>query len=177
MPSSRDPKQPEQAGAPPNRRTTTRLAAVQALYQVEMSGLSASAVIQEFLELRLAEEHDGLILGQIDQALFKALIQGTEKQVSDLDDMLTAVLPETWPIERLERVLRIILRAGVLELSDGPETPARVVIKEYVDLAHAFFEGREPAMANAILDRIAHLLRPEEFDDGPAALDSLPGLI
>ena len=155
------------------QRTTARLAAVQALYQAEMSGLSAGAVIQEFLEVRLSEEQDGLTLERIDRELFQLLVRETLSQASDLDDMLTAVLPEDWPVERLERVLRVILRIGALELSQGPETPARVVIKEYVDLAHAFFAGREPAMANAVLDRIAHLLRPEEFDDGPAALDAL----
>ena len=150
---------------------------MQALYQVDMSGLSAGEVIREFVALRLTEDNDGLRLGRIDQELFSVLVEGAESQVADLDDMLTAVLPDDWPVERLEKVLRIILRAGVLELSQGPETPARVIIKEYVDLAHAFFEGREPAMVNGILDRIAHLLRPEEFDGGAAALEALPDKI
>lgn len=177
MPEIRDPDQPRHAAAGPSRRTSARLAAVQALYQVEMSGLSVGEVIREFVALRLTEDNDGLRLGRIDQELFGVLVRGVVSEVADLDDMLTAVLPGDWPVERLEKILRIILRAGVLELSQGPETPARVIIKEYVDLAHAFFDGREPGMVNGILDRIAHLLRPEEFDGGAAALEALPDTI
>lgn len=159
------------------RRTTARLAAVQALYQVEISGLAPGEVIREFVEHRLEEENDGLQLGQIDQELFAAVIEGVSVQSSDLDDMLTAVLPDDWPTERLERVLLIILRAAALELSQWPEIPARVVIKEYVDIAHAFFAERETGMANAILDRIARILRPDEFDDASAVLDRVLDLI
>jgi N utilization substance protein B len=86
-----------------------------------------------------------------------------------LDDMLSAVLDEDWPVERLETLLRIVMRAGVYELSRRPEVPARVVITEYVDLAGAFFGGKEPGLVNGVLDRLARELHPEAFDAQGAA--------
>jgi N utilization substance protein B len=156
-------------GPAPNRKSLARLAAVQALYQVELAGEAPERVKREFIEHRLGEEIDGLRMSTIDRSLFSALVEGAAREAGDLDDMLTAVLPEDWPVERLERLLRIILRAGAHELCARPDTPARVIIKEYVDLAHAFFEGKEPGMANAILDRLSHVLRPEEFPEAGAS--------
>ncbi|MCH7796366.1 MAG: N utilization substance protein B, partial [Proteobacteria bacterium] len=86
-----------------------------------------------------------------------------------LDDMLAAVLDENWPVERLEILLRIVMRAGAFELSRRPEVPARVVVAEYVDLAGAFFGGKEPGLVNGVLDRLARALRPEAFEARDAA--------
>ncbi len=78
--------------------------------------------------------------------------------------MLAAVLDEDWPVERLETLLLILLRVGALELSRRPEAPVRVVVSEYVDLAGAFFGGKEPGLVNGVLDKLARALRPEAFE-------------
>jgi N utilization substance protein B len=170
-----DPAAKRAGATAPKPKTMARLAAVQALYQLELSGSAPDSVKQEFLDHRLGEELDGLHLGHIDGRLFGVLVDGIAAESAELDDMLMALLPEDWPVQRLTRLLRIILRAGAFELAARPDTPARVIITEYVDLAHAFFEGKEPGMANAILDRMARFLRPEEFSDGGAA-DAVPDL-
>ena len=154
------------AGAGRNRRLA-RLAAVQALYQVALGGADPGQVLVEFLQHRLEEELEGVRLGEIDRELFADLVRQGAAQAETLDDMIAAVLAEDWTVERLETLLRIILRLGAYELAERQDIPSRVVINEYVDLAYAFFEGKEPAMVNGILDRLAHSLRREEFDDAP----------
>ena len=106
---------------------------------------------------------EGLKHPAVDRALLKELVEGVAKEEATLDDMLAAVLDEDWTIERLEILLHVLLRAAAFELSDRLEVPARVVISEYVDLANAFFDGRETAFVNGLLDRLAHVLRAEEF--------------
>lgn len=147
-------------------RSAARLLALQALYQIHITGAPVDQVIDEFLRHRVAEEIDGLRLGDIDQSLFREIVQGTTANREDLDDMLAAVLDEDWPVERLETLLLLLLRAGTFELTGLPAVPARVVISEYLDLAHAFFGGKEPAMVNGVLDRIARHFRVEEFPSG-----------
>ncbi len=95
--------------------------------------------------------------------LFARIVRTATLQQDTLDAMLAQALPETWPLERLDPVLRALMRAGGAELwmSDGP--PVKVVINEYLDVAHGFFSGEEPKLANGVLDRLAHLLRPAEF--------------
>lgn len=153
-------------GGAPLRRKAARLAAVQALYQLALSGDSVEQVLQQFLQERLGEPLDGLDLGAADRELFADLVRGVAAEQSELDDMLAAVLDEDWPLERLETLLTIVLRGGAYELSERPAVPVRVIISEYVHLADAFFGGKEPAMVNGVLDRIARSLRPEEFADG-----------
>ncbi len=156
-------------GAGGEPRSAARLAAVQALYQVEMTGASAESVLAEFLAHRLDEEVDGLCLAAADRRLLDELLRGTVAERDALDDMLAAVLDEGWPVERLEMLLRIVMRAGAFELSRRPEVPARVVVAEYVDLAGAFFGGKEPGLVNGVLDRLARALRPEAFEARGAA--------
>ena len=160
--SSPQPGRPGLAG-----RAAARLAAVQALYQMKMSGEGASSVVADFLEHRLAgpgQDPEGVDLKKVDRAFFEDLVHGVARESDDLDDMLTAVLAENWPVERLERLLRLILGAGAFELGHWPEVPARVVVSQYVDLAHAFLDDRQTAMANGVLDSLARHLRPEEFE-------------
>ncbi len=160
-------------GSDAQRRSAARLAAVQALYQIELGGGAPESVVREFIEHRLAEQPDEAELAEADPALLATLVAGVASEAALLDDMLSAVLAEGWPVERLETLLKLILRAGAYELGYLPEIPARVVITEYVKLAQAFFAGKEPGLANGVLDRMAHSLRPEEFD---AAQDlPLPG--
>ena len=163
------------AGAPQGAaagaaRRAARLGAVQALYQIELSGGPAETVLREFLEHRLAEEIEGVSLGAADRSLFAGLVRGVAAEQAPLDDLLSAVLAEGWPVERLETLLKVILRAGAYELGYRPDIPPRATITEYVNLAQAFFDGKEPGLANGVLDRLAHELRPEAFEaqaDGP----------
>ncbi len=152
------------------RQSAARLAAVQALYQAELTGAAAETVLTEFLAYRLDEEVDGVSLAAADRGLLELLVRGAGAERDELDDMLAAVLDEDWPVERLETLLRVLLRVGAHELSARPEAPVRVVVSEYVDLAGAFFGGKEPGLVNGVLDRLARALRPEAFE----ARDSAP---
>ncbi|MEX0758672.1 MAG: transcription antitermination factor NusB, partial [Tistlia sp.] len=102
-------------------------------------------------------------LGELDQALFAELVRESHARIGELDDMLSAVVDEEWSVERLDKLLRVLLRAGLYELAYKYEVPARAIISEYVAIAHDFFFGKEPAMVNGMLDRLARSLREEEF--------------
>jgi N utilization substance protein B len=146
-----------------SRRRAARLAAVQALYQIDVTGAPAQAVLDEFHRHRLDRDNEGRALGEADRGLFAAVVRGTWSRREDIDGMLSAALVASWPLDRLDATLRAILRAGTYELLTQAEVPVRVVINEYVDLAHAFFGGKEPGMVNGILDRLARRLREHEM--------------
>ena len=153
-------------------RAAARFGAVQALYQMALAGHGSDAVIAEFLEHRLQAgggEPEQPDIGKVDEAFFDALVRGVSGEAESLDDMLSAVLADGWPVERLELLLKLILRAGAFELGHWPEVPARVVVSQYVDLAHAFLDDKQTAMANGVLDQLARSLRLEEFDGGANA--------
>jgi N utilization substance protein B len=160
-PAERPPRKPGGPGAA--RRSAARLAAVQALYQIDHSAAPASVVLEEFLRYRLGESFDTENDVAPDKTLFTQIVRGVTGRGTELDEPIAAALTERWKLDRLEIILRAILRAGVYELLAAPSTPARVVITEYVDVAHAFYEGQEPGMVNGLLDRIARRLRPAEF--------------
>jgi N utilization substance protein B len=155
-------------------RTASRVAAVQALFQSEQGGATAETVIDEFVRHRLGElpgpEHDGgggFEEGRVPDAhvpLFTRIVRTAVEHQDRLDAMIAAALPPEWPMARIDPVLRAVLRAGGAELSmqDGP--PSKVVINEYLDVAHGFFDGEEPRMVNGMLDRLARELRPSEFE-------------
>ncbi len=151
------------------QRSSARLAAVQALYQMEMTGTASDQVISEFVVLRLKEDVDGVKLAEADRKLMSELVRGVADNAGELDDMLAAVLDQDWPVERLETLLLALLRAGVYELSERRSVPVRVAISEYMAVADAFFSGREPALVNGVLDRVARALRPEECTPEPTA--------
>ena len=149
-------------------RTAARVAAVQALFQSEQSQTNPETVIDEFVRHRLGElpGTGGFEEGRAPEAnvpLFAAIVRTAARRQDDIDRMLAEMLPEDWPLLRLDPVLRAVMRAGAAELltADGP--PGKVVINEYLDVAHGFFDGDEPRMANGVLDRLARLLRPAEF--------------
>nr|WP_295739447.1 transcription antitermination factor NusB [uncultured Acidocella sp.] len=149
-------------------RTLSRVAAVQALYQSEHAQVSSETVIDQFVRHRLGSLpwQGGLEDGKMPEAdvpLFTRIVRTATEQQDVVDGMITQALPESWPMTRLDPVLRAALRAGGAELwmSDGP--PAKVVMNEYLDVAHGFFSGDEPRMLNGVLDKLAHLLRPAEF--------------
>jgi N utilization substance protein B len=156
---------------PPKARTRTasRFAAVQALFQSEQAGDNPEAVIDQFVRHRLGdlEGQDGFEDGRIPDAevpLFMRVVREAVRRQDAIDPMLVAALPDDWPLTRIDPVLRALMRAGAAELSmpDGP--PAKVVINEYLDIARGFFTGPEPGLANAVLDRLARLLRAAEFE-------------
>ena len=149
-------------------RRAARYAAVQALYQVEVTEVEVDSVLQEFLQHRLDDEIDGLRIAEMDRQLIERLVRGVRAEVEDLDNMLAAALAEGWHVERLEALLRVIMRVGIYELDHRRDLPARATISEYLDLAHGFFTEREPAMVNGVLDSIARSLRPEEFETARA---------
>lgn len=159
--AQRTPRKP--AGGGSARRSAARLAAVQALYQIDHSGVPPSIVLEEFLRFRLGESFDTENDVAPDKSMFTQIVRGVTGSGKELDEMIAAALSDKWTIDRLEVILRAILRAGVYELRSRGNTPARVVITEYVDVAHAFYEGQEPGMVNGMLDRIARVLRPAEF--------------
>ena len=146
------------------RRTVARLAAVQALYQLELiPALDAEAVVREFARYRLGQDLEGDQLAEADPAFFANIVRGVAADQERLDSEISSALVEDWPLARLDSVLRAILRAGTWELVRRADVPPRVSVSEYTSIAHAFFTGKEPAMANGVLDRLARNLRPEDM--------------
>lgn len=156
------------AARPANQRSVARLGAVQALYQMDAGGTPLPAVIAEFEAHRLGEEVEGEQLRPADRPFFRALVGGVVKAQRQIDPVIHAALPETWPLTRIDLTLRAVLRCGVYELLSRPDIPGRVVINEYVDIANAFFNADEPGLVNGLLDRVAHDVRPDEFSKAAA---------
>ncbi len=148
------------------RRSAARLAAVQALYQFEDGDTDIESVILEFLTHRpgalVDQDGDDQSYAETDRDMFADVTRGTARRIVDIDQKLAQTLPSSWPIERIEKILRNIMRCGVYELQMRPDVPFRVIINEYVELARDFFGEDEPAMVNAVLDRVARQLREEE---------------
>lgn len=151
------------------RRSAARLAAVQALYQRHMTAIGTEQLLGEFVRFRLGAG-DGLeaLAVEPDRALFAAIVRGVARRRREIDRMIETALGPQWSFERLEVLLRTILRAGVWELLENRQAESRVVISEYLDLTDAFFVGREAGMVNAVLDRIGRIVRAEEFAGGGA---------
>lgn len=145
-------------------RSPARLGAVQALYQMDVSGKDVTEVIAEFETFWLGREIEGDEYRPAETEFFRDILAGVLADQRALDMMADETLAEGWPLKRIEAVMRAILRAGSYELKKRKDVPARVVIKEYVDVAGAFFDAQEAGMINAVLDRLARRLRPKEFD-------------
>jgi N utilization substance protein B len=139
-------------------RRAARLAAVQALYQMEMIGSGAEEVAQEFIEHRFAE-----LPVTPDQEFFSSILNGVPQHQIEIDRAIAGALSEKWKLERVDSILRATLRSGVFELVGRRDVPAKVVIDEYVAVAGAFFGGDEPGFVNAALDAIARRKRAAEF--------------
>jgi transcription antitermination protein NusB len=144
-------------------RSAARLAAVQALYQMDMTGIDLNEVIAEFEAHRLGKEIEGCQFAEAEASFFHDLVQGVVREQLKLDPLIDKQLAEGWRLTRVDSILRAILRAGAFEILARNDVPARVVISEYVDIAHAFFAEDEPKVVNGILDKIGHKARPQEF--------------
>lgn len=145
-----------------SRRSAARLAAVQAVYEMEVGGRRATRVIEDYERDGFPRDGDAPKGPASDKSWFGDIVNGVEKGGRAIDELIQSVLDQDRQVDRLEAVLRAILRAGAFELKERPDVPSRVVISEYVDVAHAFFFGGEPSLVNAVLDRIAQKVRPPE---------------
>lgn len=162
---------PKKATVPAARpRSEARIAAVQALYQMDLAGTDVGDVIDEFQRLRFngvpadAAGEIGNDLDGADPAFFAELLRGVVRSQRDIDPLVDQQLASGWRLLRIDSILRAILRAGAFELRERPDVPARVVITEYINVAHAFFDSEEPKVVNGVLDAIARQARPQEFD-------------
>lgn len=153
----------ERVARPANQRGAARLAAVQALYQMDLAGQTLPDVLAEFEAHRLGKELDGEQYRDADAAYFRDIVGGVVSHQRELDPAIDEALAAGWPLARIDATLRAILRSGAFELAHRADVPGRVVISEYVDVANAFFEGDVPAMVNAVLDTLGRKLRPAEF--------------
>jgi N utilization substance protein B len=146
-----------------NRRGAARLAAVQALYQMDLAATSLSDILAEFEKHWIGREVEGEQYLPAEAAFFREVVSGVVAEQRKLDPLIDAALVHGWPLKRIETVLRAILRAGAYELDHRRDVPARVVVSEYVDVAHAFVDAEETGMVNAVLDQLARQIRAEEF--------------
>ena len=146
-----------------NRRSSARLAAVQALYQMDVAQTNLDEVMNEFVSFRLGKEVEGEHMSKADTAFFQDLLAGIVENQRALDPIIDTHLASKWRLHRIDSTLRAILRAGAYELTNRKDIPHAVVITEYVDVAHAFFEKDEPKVVNAVLQ---NLWKTENAVDG-----------
>ena len=148
-------------------RHAARLGAVQAIYQMELSGVGAEEVAAEFIDYRFGKEREISPAGLPDEEFFTAIVSGVPQHQVEIDRAVARCLSADWRLERIDSILRAILRAAAFELIGRKDVPAKVVIDQYVDIAHAFFQGNEPSFVNAALDKLAHRKRAAEFGETP----------
>ncbi|MBA4788356.1 MAG: transcription antitermination factor NusB [Pseudomonadota bacterium] len=147
----------------PMKKSAARLAAVQALYQMDVAATPLPETFAQFEAFWLGQEVEGLQYPEADRRLFRDVVEGVLREQRQIDPMVDKALSEGWPLRRVEAVLRACLRAGAYELLGRPDVPARVVIAEYVNVAGAFLDKDETGMVNAVLDALARDLRAPEF--------------
>jgi N utilization substance protein B len=149
-------------------RSQARLAAVQALYQMDLAETDLAAVIEEFKAHRLGREADNGADGtggEADPEHFADVLKGVVRRQREIDPMIDRQLAQGWRLTRIDSILRAILRAGAFELIELSDVPPRVVISEYIDVAHAFFAGDEPRVVNGVLDALARKVRPGDLPE------------
>ena len=146
-----------------NRRGAARLAAVQALYQMDIAGAGINDIFAEFESHWLGNEVEGEKYLPAEAAFFRDVVSGVVRDQTRLDPLIDEALSKGWPLKRIDAILRAVLRAGAYELEHRKDVPGRVVVSEYVDVAHAFVDKTETGMVNAVLDRLARSARAGEF--------------
>lgn len=159
-------RKPSGGGQARRQRSAARMHAVQATYQLDLNEDDAATVIAEFQAHRLGHDLEGEPLVSADRDFFQDLVAGSHDRRLELDRLIEGALSLDYDLDRLETLLRALLRVAGYELLARIDVPARVVIDEYVDLSHAFFSGAEPSLVNAVLDRLARRIRRDELAAG-----------
>jgi transcription antitermination protein NusB len=155
------------AGRPHEGRSHARLAALQALYQLEITGSAPDDVIREFVEHRFEQDPEGGNDRPQDEEFFADVVNGVLRHQVEIDQSIARSLASGWTLARIDSILRALMRAAAYELVARKDVPAKVVIDEYVELARDFFAGEEPGFVNAVLDRLARRKRATEFGEPP----------
>ncbi|GEO17050.1 transcription antitermination factor NusB [Microvirga aerophila] len=148
----------------PAERSAARLAAVQALYQMDISGKSVIDALAEFEAFWIGREVEGIEFKPSDTNFFRSILSGVVENQREIDVKIDRALAAGWPLARIEAVLRAILRAGTFELMYRKDVPARVVITEYVDVTQSFYDEDEPGLVNAVLDNLTREVRAGELE-------------
>ena len=160
------PKRPDARHDGRLARSAARLAAVQALYQLEMTGADWREVEREFAEHRLGQEIEGAQYHEADRSHFRRTVEIAVTNQAAIDQLTDRALVARWPLGRLDPILRALFRAAGAELTGRPEIPPRVVIGEYMDVAGAFFgQAKEIGFVNAVLDHMTREARPDALSD------------
>ena len=154
-----------------NRRGAARLAAVQALYQMDVAAKGLNEIFAEFESHWLGREVEGSQYLPAEAAFFREVVGGVVRDQRRLDPMIDAALSKGWPLRRIEALMRAVLRAGLYELEQRRDIPTRVIVSEYVDVAGAFVDKDETGMVNAVLDQLGRQVRAPDADEqrGPSA--------
>lgn len=150
------------------KRRGSRLSAVQALYEMEIGGKGVIEAMAEFEAHWIGREVDGIDLPQAEESFFRDILGGVVREQVAVDRRIDAALADGWPLKRIETLIRATLRAGTYELMFRKDVPPKAIISEYVAVTRAFYEGEEPGLINAVLDRLARELRPDDFAPGAA---------
>ncbi len=154
---------------PISARTAARVAAVQALYQMDLAGTDLNDVIEEFLAVRFEQKTPEETIDGADRVFFADILRAVLRRQREIDPLVDEQLAIGWRLVRVDAILRAVLRGGVAELLERIDVPARVVINEYVNVAHFFFSEDEPRVVNGVLDKIARKVRSPEFVSKRAA--------
>jgi N utilization substance protein B len=152
-----------------NRRGAARLAAVQALYQMDVAAAGINEIFAQFESHWIGREVEGSQYLPAEAAFFRDVVAGVMRDQRTLDPQIDETLAKGWPLKRIESLMRAVLRAGLYELHSRSDVPARVVISEYVDIANAFVDANETGMVNAVLHDLARQARPADFPEAKGA--------
>ncbi|GGC74014.1 transcription antitermination factor NusB [Chelatococcus reniformis] len=144
-------------------RSAARLAAVQALYEMEVSGKGVLEAMAEFEAHWIGREVEGVEFQPAEAAFFRDILRGVVREQGGIDRKIDEALVAKWPLKRVEPVLRAVLRAGAYELLYRRDVPAKAAISEYVDVTRAFYDGEEVGLVNAVLDQLARQTRADEL--------------
>ncbi len=153
----------DRAQLPLAPRTAARLSAVQALYQMDLAQTDLNDVITEFVAHRFGAKAEDRSLADADREFFTALVRGVVRRQREIDPIIDQQLADGWRLTRIDSILRAVLRSGVFELLERTDVPPRVIISEYINTAHAFFDSDEPRVVNGVLDKLARRLRAADF--------------
>lgn len=144
-------------------RSASRLAVVQALYQMELADQDSESALREFIDHRFGSDMDDAPYAEADEKYFAELVRGVVEQQRDIDGALAHYVVKEWPLDRIDATMRAIMRAAAFEIIARPAVPTRVILSEYLNVATAFFEdGDETAFLSGVLNRMARERRPEE---------------